>query len=65
MDPSVVAVFAPLLILQLALMIAGLYDLTRPGRRVRWENRLLWGIVIVVVATIGPIVYFLFGREPE
>ena len=53
----------PLIVLQLVLMAVGLYDLTRPERRVRGESKLLWGIVIVLGQMIGPLVYFLFGRE--
>ncbi len=53
----------PLAVLQLALMAVGLYDLTRPDRRVKGDSKLMWGIVIVVINLIGPLVYFLFGRE--
>ena len=53
----------PLLILQLALLVAGLYDLTRPERRVRGGNKVVWGIVIVLGQLLGPLIYFLFGRE--
>jgi hypothetical protein len=53
----------PLAILQLALMGVGLYDLTRPERRVKGGSKLVWGIVIVLGELIGPLVYFSFGRE--
>ena len=53
----------PLAILQLALMGVGLYDLTRPERRVKGGSKLVWGVVIVLGELIGPLVYFLFGRE--
>jgi hypothetical protein len=53
----------PLLILQLILIAVALYDLTRPERRVRGRNKLVWGVVIVLGELIGPLVYFLFGRE--
>ncbi len=53
----------PLIALQLALLVVALYDLTRPERRVRGGNKLLWGIVIVLVELVGPLIYFLFGRE--
>ena len=53
----------PLLVLQLTLMAVGLYDLTRPERRVRGGNKLIWGLVIVLGELIGPLVYFFFGRE--
>ncbi len=53
----------PLLILQLILLGLALWDLTRPERRVRGDNKLVWGVVIVLVSMFGPLAYFLFGRE--
>jgi hypothetical protein len=53
----------PLIALQLILMAAGLYDLTRPERRVRGGNKLVWGAVIVLGQLLGPLVYFFVGRE--
>jgi hypothetical protein len=53
----------PLVILQLILIGLALYDMTRPGRRVRGGNRLLWGIAVCVFGLFGPLAYFLFGRE--
>jgi Phospholipase_D-nuclease N-terminal len=60
---QIIAIIAPLLVLQLALMAVGLYDLTRPERRVKGGNKLVWGIVIVLGELLGPLVYFLVGRE--
>lgn len=60
---QILPLLVPLLILQLALVGVGLYDLTRPDRRVRGGNKLAWGLVIVFGALLGPLVYFLFGRE--
>lgn len=56
-------ILIPILILQLTLMAIGLYDLTRPDRRVKGGNKLVWGLVIVLGQLLGPLVYFLFGRE--
>ena len=53
----------PLVLVQVALIVIGLYDLLRPERRVRGGSKLVWGIVIVIFSMIGPLVYFLFGRE--
>lgn len=53
----------PILILQLILMAVGLYDLTRPERRVKGGSKLLWGVVIVLGQMLGPLIYFLFGRD--
>jgi hypothetical protein len=30
---------------------------------VRGGNKLVWGLVIAFVQFLGPLVYFLFGRE--
>jgi hypothetical protein len=53
----------PLAILDLVLIATGLYDLTRPERRVKGGNKLVWGLVIVFVELFGALIYFLFGRE--
>jgi Phospholipase_D-nuclease N-terminal len=62
---ALVAVLLPLLILQLILLVAALYDLTRPNRRVKGDSKAVWALIIIFVSTIGPILYFLVGREPE
>lgn len=53
----------PLAILDLVLIATGLFDLTRPDRRVKGGNKLVWGLVIVFGELFGPLIYFLFGRE--
>ncbi len=63
LDPTLLALLIPILVLQLGLLVAGLWDLTRPGRQVRGDSKLLWGLVIVVVNIIGPLLYFVVGRE--
>jgi phospholipase D-like protein len=60
-----IAVLLPLVIVEVVLLVAALYDLTRPNRRVRGDNKVVWALIIILVATIGPILYFLAGREPE
>lgn len=53
----------PLLILQLVLMTFALLDLARrpKTRGPKW----VWVLVIIFINTIGPIIYFLAGREDE
>jgi Phospholipase_D-nuclease N-terminal len=55
----------PLVVLQVALIGIALFDLTRPERRVRGGSKLVWGLVIVLFQLLGPLAYFLFGREEE
>jgi hypothetical protein len=53
----------PLLLIQLALMIAAFWDLIRRDktRGPKW----VWVVVILVINMIGPIIYFLVGRDDE
>mgnify|MGYP001325945660 CR=1 FL=1 len=54
---------APLILIQLGLLVLALRDLLRPGRQVRGDSKLMWGIIIVVINLIGPILYFAVGRR--
>jgi hypothetical protein len=56
---------APLLAIQLALIIVALRDLFRPERRVRGGAKWIWVLVIVFLELLGPLLYFTVGREEE
>lgn len=58
------ALVLPLILLQLVLIIVALVDLSR-REKVRWGNKWIWVLVILFINTIGPIIYFLLGREDE
>lgn len=60
---QIVALLVPIIVIQIGLMIAALIDLERDERRVRGGNKLVWALVIVFVNLLGPIVYFVAGRE--
>lgn len=56
-------ILLPLVILELVLMVAALLDISRrEPERIRGP-KWAWVLVSVFVATLGPIVYFLFGRK--
>jgi len=59
-----IVLIIPLVVIQLGLLIFALMDLVKRPK-VRGDNKLLWGILIVVVGIIGPLVYFIFGREED
>ena len=66
MDPAlIVAIVLPILAIQIALIVVALRDLTRPERRVRGGNKVVWALVIVLFELVGPALYFFVGREPE
>ncbi len=54
----------PILIIQLALLVFALVDLVK-RKRVKGGNKILWGALIILIDIIGPIIYFLFGREED
>ncbi len=60
---QVLALLAPIIVIQFGLMIAALYDLEKAERTVRGGSKIVWAVVIVFLNIIGPIVYFLAGRE--
>lgn len=58
-------ILIPLIVLQLSLMAFALFDLTRAERRVKGGKKLPWGLVIVFGQLLGPLIYFLVGREDD
>jgi hypothetical protein len=53
----------PLFLVQLGLMIAGIIDLVK--REKTKGPKWMWVIIVVFVNIIGPIIYFVVGREEE
>jgi hypothetical protein len=52
---------APLLVVWVILLVLGLWDLI-PRQHTRGP-KWLWFVVVICFSMIGPVVYFLFGRE--
>ena len=63
-DPPIVLLLIPLVLIEIALLVFALVDLVR-RKKVRGGNKWVWGVVIVAVNVIGPIIYFVVGREEE
>jgi hypothetical protein len=63
LSTSTVLILLPLVLIELGLVVFSLVDLFRPERRVVGNNKLVWALIIVLVGTIGPIVYLLAGRK--
>ncbi|MFD2043389.1 PLD nuclease N-terminal domain-containing protein [Ornithinibacillus salinisoli] len=55
------AVIAPILVIQGILIIIALIDLIRTN--VTNGPKWLWVLIILFVTTLGPIIYFIFGRR--
>ena len=63
LSASLLLILLPLVLIELGLIVFSLVDLFRPERRVIGNNKLVWALVIVLIGTIGPIVYLLAGRK--
>ncbi len=63
LTPELILLLIPLAALELGLLVLAVADLLRDDRRVRGGNKGAWAVVIVFVSMIGPILYFLLGRE--
>lgn len=60
---DIIVLIFPLIIVQLGLQIAALVSMIkRDVGQIRWNNKIIWALIIVFGEVIGPIVYFVFGR---
>ena len=59
---EILPLLLPVVALQLGLIALGLYDLAR-RQHVRFGNKALWGVVILIFSIVGPLTYFALGRE--
>ena len=57
-------VLIPLVIMQLVLMITALVSILKRDTY-KTGNRVIWILVVVLINTIGPILYFVLGRKDE
>lgn len=56
--------FLPLIILQFTLALVALVHVLKHDKY-RFGNRIIWIFVVLFLQFIGPVVYFVFGREQE
>lgn len=64
MEPTqLLLLIFPLVVVQLVLLVLALRELLNPERRVVGDNKPVWGLVIVLFGILGPLVYFLAGRQ--
>ena len=54
----------PLAIIELGLMVAALIHILT-HHNYHYGNRVIWIVVVVLVNIIGPVLYFVLGRESE
>src|SRR4051794_23708219 len=62
-DPQVLALLAPLLVLLLGLDVWAIIDLFQADRMVKGGLKPLWLLVILLVNPWGALIYFWLGRD--
>ncbi|HEX5159934.1 MAG TPA: PLDc N-terminal domain-containing protein [Ktedonobacterales bacterium] len=62
-ETGILLAVIPLVIIDLAMVIYCIVDLFKPDRKVRGDNKLVWLLVILLVSTLGWLIYLLAGRE--
>ena len=60
---QIILLLLPVLLLELALLGLAIRDLLKDERHVRGGNKAVWALVILVFSLLGPILYFVIGRE--
>jgi hypothetical protein len=54
----------PLLVVEMVLLVVAIIDLDR-RQYVTGNNKLFWVLIIVIIGIIGPVIYFVFGRQKK
>jgi hypothetical protein len=62
-NPTIIAILAPIVLIDLGMVIYSIVDLYKPDRRVRGGSKLVWLLIILLVGTLGWLLYLLIGRE--
>jgi hypothetical protein len=63
LDTGLLLAIIPLALIDLGMVVYCIVDLFKPDRRVRGGNKLVWLLVILLVSTLGWLIYLLAGRE--
>jgi len=61
---QIIVLLLPIIAIQVALMILALIDLFN-REKVTEGNKIIWGLVIVLINFIGPILYLVIGRKED
>ena len=64
-NTQILLLVLPIVVVELVLIVVALRDLLRPERHVRGDSKLMWGLLIVFISLLGPILYLTVGRREE
>ena len=61
--PEIIPLILPIVIIDIALKLFALYRLSKD--EVASLSKPVWALIILIVSTIGPIIFLIFGRKKE
>ena len=64
-ETQILLLVLPIVLIEIGLIVYALRDLLRPERHVRGDSKLMWGLLIVFISVLGPILYLTVGRQEE
>ena len=64
-ETQILLLVLPIVLIEIGLIVYALRDLLRPERHVRGDSKLMWGLLIVFISLLGPILYLTVGRQEE
>jgi len=59
---SLMPILIPLMLVQLGLMIVALVHAAK-ATKFKTGNKIMWIVIIILVDIIGPVLYFVLGRD--
>lgn len=57
-------IFLPLVLLELILMITAIRHVLKHSHY-RFGTRGIWLLIVILIQIIGPVIYFVFGKEED
>ncbi len=60
---QILLLLSPIIVIEIVLIIVALRDLLKPERLVRGDSKVMWGILIVFIGLLGPLLYLTVGRR--
>lgn len=57
-------ILIPVFLLQFGLMIGAIISIARKDEKsLRFENKVIWLLIVIFIGLIGPIIYFILGNS--
>jgi hypothetical protein len=63
---NILPIIIPLFVLDLILVLTAILSIVRKDEKeLRFNNKLIWILIVVFINLIGPIIYFILGSKDD